>query len=53
VPAKKRWFRALGMKDPRKLNINLLVKWWWKLEHEKKTWKKLSTLNILKGNPFV
>jgi hypothetical protein len=39
---KERWFRALGIKDLRKLNISLLVKWWWKHEHKKGFWQQIA-----------
>jgi hypothetical protein len=29
---------GLGIKDLRKMNISLLCKWWWKLEHEEGLW---------------
>jgi hypothetical protein len=29
---------GLGIKDLRKLNISLLVKWWWALENEEGLW---------------
>jgi hypothetical protein len=32
---------GLGIKDLRKMNISLLCKWWWKLEHEEGLWQKI------------
>jgi len=31
----------LGVKDLRKMNISLLCKWWWKLEHEQGLWQDI------------
>jgi len=31
----------LGIKDLRKMNVGLLVKWWWKLEQEKGLWQEI------------
>jgi len=32
---------GVGIKDLTKVNISLLRKWWWKLEHEDDLWQKL------------
>jgi hypothetical protein len=32
---------GLGIKDLRKMNLSLLCKWWWKLEHEEGLWQKI------------
>jgi hypothetical protein len=32
---------GLGIKDLRKMNISLLCKWWWKLEHEEGLWQEI------------
>ena len=32
---------GLGIKDPRKQNIILIVKWWWKLETQKGLWQDI------------
>jgi hypothetical protein len=32
---------GLGIKDLRKMNISLLCKWWWKLEHEGGLWQEI------------
>lgn len=32
---------GLGIKDLRKMNMSLLVKWWWKLEQEHGLWQEL------------
>ena len=50
---------GLGVKDLRKMNISLLCKWWWKLEHEQGLWQdivkkkylKKSCLSLLKKSP--
>lgn len=31
---------GLGIKDIRKMNINLLCKWWWKLDNEEGLWQR-------------
>jgi hypothetical protein len=32
---------GVGIKDLTKLNISLLCKWWWKVEHKEGLWQKL------------
>jgi hypothetical protein len=32
---------GLGIKDLRKMNLSLLCKWWWKLEHEEGLWQEI------------
>jgi hypothetical protein len=32
---------GLGIKDLRRMNLNLLCKWWWKLEHEEGLWQDI------------
>ena len=44
-----RWFKlckskkkgGVGIKNIKKMNISLLSKWWWKLEHEKGLWQDI------------
>jgi hypothetical protein len=40
---------ALGVKDLRKQNISLLVKWWWKLEKEDGLWQRLVKQRYLRN----
>jgi hypothetical protein len=42
---------GLGIKDLRKLNISLLVKWWWALENEQGLWQDIVRLKYVKGTP--
>jgi hypothetical protein len=32
---------GLGIKDLRRMNLSLLCKWWWKLEHEEGLWQDI------------
>ena len=39
---------GLEVKDLRKMNISLLCKWWWKLEHEQGLWQDIVKKKYLK-----
>ena len=39
---------GLGVKDLRKQNISLLVKWWWKLAKNKGLWQDIVKAKYLK-----
>ena len=39
---------GLGIKDPRKLNISLLAKWWWKLENGEGLWQDIVMAKYVK-----
>jgi hypothetical protein len=38
----------LGVKDLRKINISLLVKWWWLLEIEERLWQDIVKIKYIK-----
>ena len=40
---------GLGVKDLRKQNISLLVKWWWKLETQEGLWQKIVKAKYLRN----
>ena len=40
---------GLGVKDLRKQNISLLVKWWWKLETQDGLWQKIVKAKYLRN----
>jgi hypothetical protein len=31
----------MGIKDLRRMNLNLLCKWWWKLEYGEGLWQEI------------
>jgi hypothetical protein len=43
---------GLGIKDLRKFNISLLVKWWWLLESEEGLWQDIVRLKYVKQSPI-
>jgi len=43
----------LGIKDIRKMNINLLSKWWWKLETEDGLWQSIVKAKYMQGNNLI
>jgi hypothetical protein len=43
---------GLGVKDLRKMNVSLLWKWWWKLEHETGIWQRLVAAKYVHGKPI-
>jgi hypothetical protein len=42
---------GLGIKDLEKMNISLILKWWWKLENKDCLWQKIVKAKYLKGKP--
>jgi len=46
IPKKK---GGLGIKDLRKLNISLLIKWWWKLESGEGLWQDIVKKKYMKN----
>jgi hypothetical protein len=40
---------GLGIKDLRRQNISLLVKWWWKLDTHEGLWQKIIKARYLRG----
>jgi mannosylglycoprotein endo-beta-mannosidase len=42
---------GLGVKDLRRMNLSLLCRWWWKLEHEEGIWQEIvrKKYRIFKG----
>jgi hypothetical protein len=42
---------GLGIKDLRKMNINLLCKWWWILETKDGLWQDIVKLKYVKNSP--
>jgi hypothetical protein len=42
---------GLGIKDLRRMNLSLLCRWWWKLEHEEGIWQEIvrKKYKIVKG----
>jgi hypothetical protein len=40
---------GLGVKDPRKQNISLLCKWWWKLETQNGLWQQIVKAKYLRN----
>lgn len=42
----------MGVKDLRKMNVSLLWKWWWKLEHETGIWQRLVAAKYVHGKPI-
>lgn len=40
---------GLGIKDLRKQNISLMVKWWWKLETQKGLWQDIVRARYLRN----
>jgi hypothetical protein len=38
---------GLGVKDPRKMNISLLCKWWWKVENGEGLWQETIRKNTI------
>lgn len=43
---------GLGIKNIRKMNISLLVNWWWKLETEDGLWQDIVKAKYVKGKPI-
>jgi hypothetical protein len=43
---------GLGIKDLRKMNISLLVKWWWLLESEDELWQEIVKMKYVKQSPI-
>jgi hypothetical protein len=43
----------LGVEDLRKLNISLLVKWWWLLETGKSLWQEIVKIKYVKKTPYL
>jgi hypothetical protein len=43
---------GLGIKNLRKMNINLLLKWWWLLECEDELWQEIVRLKYVKQSPI-
>jgi hypothetical protein len=41
---------GLGIKDIGKMNISLLVKWWWKLENESGLWQEIIKAKYLRNS---
>lgn len=41
---------GLGIKDIQKMNINLLCKWWWKLDTETGLWQDLIKAKYLRND---
>jgi len=44
---------GLGIKNIRKMNISLLCKWWWKLEHEVGLWQIIVKAKYMGGNSLI
>jgi hypothetical protein len=44
---------GLGIKDIRKMNVSLLVKWWWKLDNEEDVWQKNIKHKYLKSESIL
>ena len=42
---------GLGIKDSAKMNVSLLCKWWWRLEHESGIWQEIIQVKYLHGKP--
>lgn len=40
---------GLGIKNLRKMNISLLIKWWWKLENEDGLWQDIVKAKYLRA----
>ena len=43
---------GLGIKDITKMNISLLCKWWWRLEHESGIWQEIIQAKYLHVRRF-
>jgi len=43
---------GLGIKDIAKMDISLLCKWWWRLEHESGIWQEIIQAKYLHGKPI-
>jgi hypothetical protein len=43
---------GLGIKNLRKMNINLRLKWWWLLECEDELWQEIVRLKYVKQSPI-
>ena len=41
---------GLGIKDIKKMNISLLCRWWWKLEHEVGMWQGIINAKYLRND---
>jgi hypothetical protein len=39
---------GLGVKDLKKLNVSLMCKWWWMLEHENGLWQEIVALKYIR-----
>ena len=44
---------GLGVKDLRKQNLSLLVKWWWKLETQDGLWQRIAKAKYLRNKTVV
>jgi len=44
---------GLGIKNIWKMNISLLCKWWWKLEHEVGLWQTIVKAKYMGGNSLI
>jgi hypothetical protein len=42
---------GLGVKELRNLNVRLMCKWWWLLEHENGMWQEIVALKYVRGTP--
>jgi len=40
---------GLGIKELRRMNVNLLYKWWWKVENGTGIWRKIVHKYLKKG----
>ena len=43
---------GLGIKDIAKMNVSLLCKWWWRMEHESGVWQEIIQVKYLHGKPI-
>lgn len=41
---------GLGIKNLRKMNVSLLVKWWWRSENENGLWQDIVKAKYIKNN---
>jgi hypothetical protein len=41
--------KGLGVKDLKNLNVSLMCKWWWLLEHENGMWQEIVALKYVRG----
>ena len=44
---------GLGIKNIKKMNVSLLCKWWWKIEHEEGLWQTIVKAKYMSGNNLI